>query len=257
MLHNSTRLVLGARRRQSTGVFALALVATLGVGSQALGSQRAVGHSNVSLSANKLLNRSVHALLGENQFVIDASLLENGARLTFRVESAERGADVSASMTSHSKSLGFVGSFHLIEVETHAYLRASRVFWLPFLESEKSLTTAQANTLAKRLAAEWVALPASETASITSAFSSLTQPGKLAQALLHGNGALTEEKPTTFNGRAAIPIVSAKSGTIYIALRGAPLPLGASESATSSGGTVIFGYPRALSITAPAGATTF
>jgi hypothetical protein len=209
--------------------------------------------ANDTLTAPQLVTHAAQAFLIAPEFVLSGTVTQDGATIGLDVQSMERGALVRATLTSTSLKNGFVGSLGLIDIGTQSYLKGSRAFWLSAIGGTTAAQKANAATVASELESKWVLLSGAQGKPIIAAFASFTEPGKLAQALIHGNGALTKGAVTNYRGRKAIPVESSKSATIYIADQGPPLPLGLS----GNGGVIAFSYPSNLRIIAPANPLSF
>jgi hypothetical protein len=210
-------------------------------------------HGNDSLTAPQLLTHAAQAFLTVPEFVLSGSVTQSGATIGLDVQSMEKGALIRATLTSTSQKNGFVGTVGLIDIGTQSYLKGSRSFWLSAIGGTTAAQKASAANVATELESKWVLLSGSEGKPIIAAFASFTEPGKLAQALIHGNGTLTKGAVTTYHGRAAIPVEASNSGTIYVADDGPPLPIGLS----GAGAAITFSYPTNLQIIAPANPISF
>jgi hypothetical protein len=209
--------------------------------------------TNETLTAPQLVTHAAQAFLAVPEFVLSGTVTQNGATIGLDVQSMEKGALVRATLTSTSTTNGFIGTVGLIDIGTQSYLKGSKSFWLSAIGGTTAAQKATAAKVTSELESKWVLLSGAEGKPIVAAFASFTEPGKLAQALIHGNGALTKAAVTKYQGREAIPIVSSKSDTIYIAEQGSPLPLGLS----GDGASIAFSYPNDLRIIAPANPLTF
>lgn len=210
-------------------------------------------HANDTLTAPQLITHAAQAFLTAPEFVLSGTVTQSGATIGLDVQSMEKGALVRSTLTSTSTINGFVGTLGLIDIGTQSYLKGSRSFWLSAIGGTTAKQKASAAKVASELESKWVLLSGSEGKPIIAAFASFTEPGKLAQALIHGNGVLTKGAVTKYRGREAIPVKSSKSGTIYIAEQGLPLPLGLS----GDGGSIAFSYPNNLRIIAPSNPISF
>jgi hypothetical protein len=210
-------------------------------------------NSTTTLTAPQLVTHAAQAFLTAPEFVLSGTVTESGATIGLDVQSMQRGALVRATLKSTSKSNGFVGTLGRIDIGPQSYLKGSRSFWVSAIGGTTAAQKATAAGVAKELEGKWVLLSGSEGKPIIAAFASFTEPGKLAQELIHGNGALRKGAVTNFHGRRAIPVESTKSGTIYVAAQGRPLPLGLS----GDGGSIVFSYPSDLRIVAPANPISF
>jgi hypothetical protein len=227
------------------GVLAVALVPSAVFASSS--------HANGTLTAPQLVTHAAQAFLSAPDFVLSGTVTQSGATIGLDVQSMERSALVRATLTSTSVKNGFVGTVGLIDIGTQSYLKGSRSFWLSAIGGTTASQKASAAKVASELESKWVLLSGSEGKPIIAAFASFTEPGKLAQALIHGNGVLTKGSVTKYHGREAIPVESSKSTTIYVAEQGPPLPLGLS----GDGGSITFSYPNNLRIIAPANPLSF
>ena len=210
-------------------------------------------HGNDTLTAPQLLTHAAQAFLTVPEFVLSGTVTESGATIGLDVQSMQRGALIRATLTSTSSKNGFVGTVGLIDIGTQSYLKGSKSFWLSAIGGTTAAQKASAAKVTNELESKWVLLSGSEGKPIIAAFASFTEPGKLAQALLHGNGTLTKAAVTKYDGRQAIPVKASNSGTIYVADKGSPLPLGLS----GDGASIAFSYPSDLRIIAPANPLSF
>jgi hypothetical protein len=209
--------------------------------------------TNDTLTAPQLITHAAQAFLTVPEFVLSGTVTQSGGTIGLDVQSMQRGALVRATLTSTSQSLGFVGTVGLIDIGTQSYLKGSRSFWLSAIGGTTASEKASAAKVATELEEKWVSLTGAEGKPIVSAFASFTEPGRLAQSLIHGNGVLTKGAVTKFDGIAAIPVRSSTAGTIYVAAKGSPLPIGLS----GDGGSIAFTYPNNLRIIAPANPISF
>jgi hypothetical protein len=210
-------------------------------------------NTNDTLTAPQLITHAAQAFLTAPEFVLSGTVTDSGATLGLDVQSMQRGALVRATLTSTSEKNGFIGTLGLIDISAQPYLKGSTSFWVSAIGGTTAAQKASAAKVANEFEGKWVLLSGAQGKPIIAAFASFTEPGKLAQALIHGNGALSKAAVTTFHGRLAIPVESAKSGTIYVADQGLPLPLGLS----GDGGSIVFSYPSDLRIIAPANPISF
>jgi hypothetical protein len=185
--------------------------------------------TNATLTAPQLLTHAAQAFLTVPEFVLSGTVTQSGA------------------------TIGFVGTLDLIDIGAQSYLKGSRSFWLSAIGGTTASQKSEATKVANELELKWVLLSGSEGKPIIAAFASFTEPGKLAQALIHGNGTLSKGALTKYHGIEAIPVESSTSGTIYVAAKGLPLPLGLA----GDGGSITFSYPNDLRIIAPANPLSF
>jgi len=210
-------------------------------------------HTNDTLTAPQLVTHAAQAFLAAPEFVLSGTVSDSGATLGLHVQSMERGALVRATLTSSSLKEGFIGTVTIIDIGTQSYLKGSRSFWLSAIGGTTAAQKKSAASVSTELESKWVLLSGSEGKPIVTSFASFTEPGKLAHALIHGNGVLTKGAVTNFQGHAAIPLQSSNGGTIYVAEQGTPLPLGLSGDGASLG----FSYPNNLRIIAPSNPLSF
>jgi hypothetical protein len=209
--------------------------------------------TNDTLTAPQLITHAAQAFLTVPEFVLSGTVTQSGGTIGLDVQSMQKGGLVRATLTSTSQSLGFVGTVGLIDIGTQSYLKGSRSFWLSAIGGKTAAQKASAAKVATELEEKWVSLTGAEGKPIVSAFASFTQPGRLAQSLIHGNGVLTKGAVTKYHGTEAIPVRSSNAGTIYVKAQGSPLPLGLS----GDGGAIAFSYPNNLRIIAPANPISF
>lgn len=243
----------GRMTSRATKKSLVVLAGCLAVASAPSAAFASSGHANDTLTAPQLLTHAAQAFLTVPEFVLSGTVTESGATIGLDVQSMQKGALIRATLTSNSSKNGFVGTVGLIDIGTQSYLKGSRSFWLSAIGGTTPAQKASAAKVTNELESKWVLLSGSEGKPIIAAFASFTEPGKLAQALLHGNGTLTKAAVTKYDGREAIPVEASNSGTIYVAEQGAPLPLGLS----GNGASIAFSYPNDLRIIAPANPLSF
>jgi hypothetical protein len=209
--------------------------------------------TNATLTAPQLLTHAAQAFLTVPEFVLSGTVTQSGATIGLDVQSMERGALVRSTLTSTASANGFVGTLDLIDIGAQSYLKGSRSFWLSAIGGTTASQKSEATKVANELELKWVLLSGSEGKPIIAAFASFTEPGKLAKALIHGNGTLSKGALTKYHGIEAIPVESSTSGTIYVAAKGLPLPLGLA----GDGGSITFSYRNDLRIIAPANPLSF
>ncbi len=249
-------------RQQRVVATAVAATLALGGGTAALCGAGAAtvsaqaGNGVTSMSASQALAASLKALKAVPNLRLSGFISEGAARLNLDVESAGHGASSQGSLVSHSSAIGFLGTVAFVTVESSFYIRGGPTFWSKIFASDSSLTAAQRAKVLSLLVEKWIELPASDAKSVESEFGSLTNPSSLASQLTSQTGKLTKSAPKVVDGQQALPIISSKGGTLYIATAGAPLPIELTGPSSGTSGTIVFSYPSHLSIGVPPGAVS-
>jgi hypothetical protein len=212
-----------------------------------------ISRSNDTLTPSQLVTHAAQAFLTVPEFVLSGTVTQSGGTIALDVESMQRGGLVRATLTSSAMVNGFIGTVGLIDIGTQSYLKGSKSFWLSAIGGTTAAQKASAVKVTNELESKWVLLTGAEGKPIVTAFASFTEPGKLAQSLIHGNGVLTKGAVVKYHGVEAIPLKSSESSTIYVADLGAPLPIGLS----GSGASITFSYPNNLRVIAPANPISF
>jgi hypothetical protein len=233
----------------------------------------AAGNGIASLPPSKVLAEATAALKAQTKIVVAGSLSQAGTTIGLDVKSAGHGADVEGTIVIKSPGAGFSGSVQIVILPGAYYLAGGKAFWTFALSEEASLTKAERAELVRALAGAWIKLPAASGKDLTGELGDLTTPAKLGVALTSTGGTLTEGVPKVVGTIEALPIISSKGDTIWVAMTGSPLPLEITGSVTNNipgtasisgstgsggaegaSGKLTFGYPAKLAITPPAGA---
>ncbi|MDA8291046.1 MAG: hypothetical protein M0Z33_05115 [Actinomycetota bacterium] len=236
--------------RGAVTAVAAAAVAAAALGGPALGATPA---PTASLPAATIVKESEAALTAARTFTLSGTIREASATLTVEVASADGGAEARGVLDSSSASAGFLGRFAYITIRKTSYIRAGAPFWRQAVGTGAGLTAAQAAKAATALANRWIAFGASYG---NFGVGTLTDPRSLANGIFANVGSVRKGRPTTVRGVHAIPIVSTKGGTLYVALDGPPLPIELSGTSGGASGHVVFGYPKTVRVNAPTGART-
>lgn len=209
------------------------------------------------LSARQALDLAHSTLAAESDIELSGELTEQGTRIDLGLRSAEHGKRAAGTLVSHGAAAGFVGILHFVSIGRVDYLDGGRSFWVASMAGQKGLTTAQRAALVKRLAGTWIMLTGKTARSFTVGLRTLTSPATLASELTTADGTLRTGIPKVVQAVRALPIISSRGGTLWLALTGKPLPVEVTAPATTgTGGHVDFSYPAAITITAPPGAKT-
>lgn len=212
-----------------------------------------------SLPANAVVARAAAGVRKAHALVLTGTLRLGKGRLGFDVESTAGGKAARGVFVSHAPSVGFVGRLDFVERDGAVFIRAGRPFWqAEVTKGAKSLTAAQRGAAATVLASHWIEMTGTSAKAMETSVGPLTRPAAFAGTLLSARtlGHLRRGRPTHFRGRAVVPIISNKGGTLYVSARGVTRPVGLVTAAGSSGGTILFSYPAHLKVAAPAGSET-
>jgi hypothetical protein len=259
------------RRRLLAGVLgACSLGAAAGTASVA---GAAAGNGIASLPPAKALAAASAALQAQPRIILAGAVAQAGTSIRLDVESAAHGSDVAGTIVIKTFGKGFSGTVQVVVLPGSYYLEGGTAFWTYALSEEASLSAAERAHLVAALAGVWIELPAASGKQLTGELGDLTSPAKLGAALTNTSGTLTEGAPKLIGTTEALPIISSKGATIWVATTGAPLPLeitgsvasnipgaasisGSAGGAGAASGKLIFSYPAKLAITPPKGAKT-
>jgi hypothetical protein len=254
---------MATRTRRTAAIVATASTAiALGAwGGQPATSRPHAGNGVGALPASEILKKAASALASVGTLEVKGALHAGPEGINFSVKSTARGKDVSGTISIHTTTTS-LGPVHFIAIGSVLYLEAAAAFWRQEITSGKNAPTGAAlTTIVDKSAGRWIEITGAEAKSFASGFGDLTEPGKFAQSLLSGSDTWAKGTPTTRRGHQVLPIISSTSGTIYVSLTGAPLPMeimGSVAIGTASVSTdVTIGYPASLAIAAPKGAVTF
>lgn len=129
------------------------------------------------------------------------------------------------------------------------YVRAEASFWSAMTGS---------STTASILAGHWVKVPASATK--TGSFATVRDMADMQTffaTALQPTGTLVKRGTTTVNGVPAV-VLADSTGVLYVALHGAPYPLGIRQTPAGGGGVAVFdNWNAPVTIAPPSGAIEF
>ncbi|HUZ19385.1 MAG TPA: hypothetical protein VMU75_02300 [Acidimicrobiales bacterium] len=232
------------------------LVPALAAGALTAFGGRPADNGIGGLTAKQILARSLATLKGETNLVLKGSIKIASAKIGLDIESSGHGNDSAGTLSSSASSAGFVGTIRFVDAGGAVYLNAGPALWREFGSSGTGLTAKQYAALVSTLSNRWIKLGASDAKSFAQSFGQLTNTTKLATGLVSGGTKASKGKATTIDGVHVLALNDGSGGTLYIALAGPPRPIELSGSSAGSSGTITFGYPSRLTITAPASSLT-
>lgn len=230
-------------RRSSS--FAVAIAAAPVLAASLLGP--AAGAS----SAAQLVARCKQALAAARTFTANGFAAEPGGRVGFVVRSTDNGAVAAGTITSTSKSIGYVGSASFVRIGSAFYLKGNRSFWT------SELAGATSASLLAALANRWIILPSADVKAIATSMGRFTNAARLAALIATPSASdpyVLEGK--TFVHDHAVLLVRSTHSSLFVAGSGSPLPYEYTTAAGTDKASIAFTYPVSEHIVAPPGAKT-
>ncbi len=225
-------------------VSALRAVAAVGASGLLAGPRLAVGTgASTAPTPSEVVSQAIHDLAGISTLTFSGVIDRGRTRISFDLRSAEHGAKSTASISEGTEAFSVIHIDSTLDLQTNAAFWATNGGGLP-------------SGLVKLRAPHSVTLPAAEGKSFNAAFGPLADPEKMADQLF--GGSLTGVRlagVTTFGDLPVRKLVDqGDDATVDIARTNTPLPVEFIAHQKSDAGLVRFGYPAAVTLTAPAGA---
>ena len=228
-----SRLRMG--RRFSTGLSAVAVLATLATLAAGCGGGGSSSNGEATKSAAAVFNDARRAALAASSVHVAGALSDQGKSLAIDL------------VLAHGKGKGRIAQgglfFEMVRVGNVAYIKGTDGFLQQFAGA----------TAAQLLHDKWLKGPVG-TGPLAS-LAPLTDIDKLFNGAFGTHGKLTNKGETLFQGQKVVAIKDASDGsTLYVAASGTPYPLAAGQGGTSKSSIRFDHWNDAVSIDAPKGA---
>lgn len=201
-----------------------------GTGSGAAASSEPAGNGVADKSADEILAAAKTAAKAQSSVRIEGSLTEDGEETTMDL-SLDRKGQADTTMSKGGSKV------QVISTGTTAYIRGNKQFWISETEAGEA-----GYELFKD---KWL---------VASSAAELGQLGPMADfssmidELLKPSGTISKGSTADIDGTPAIGLVDGKTGTLWVATTGEPLPL---QIENADGNTLTFTWGAPVTITVP------